>query len=77
MAQSFGKTGSETDFFLKLEVLEVSQIEWYQNQAAVDGAPTYVLEVSQIEWYQNYGIRRKMMSDVLEVSQIEWYQNKL
>ena len=31
LAQSFGKTCSELAFFLKIEVLEVSQIEWYQN----------------------------------------------
>ena len=34
-------------------VLEVSQIEWYQNRYIPNEIDVIVLEVSQIEWYQN------------------------
>ena len=75
LAQSFGKTCSELAFFLKIEVLEVSQIEWYQNKQTLNLESRTVLEVSQIEWYQNRVLWHLPEPGVLEVSQIEWYQN--
>ena len=36
------------------EVLELSQIEWYQNSSKSIVRKSGVLELSQIEWYQNY-----------------------
>ena len=56
-------------------VLEVSQIEWYQNVVVHIVVASAVLEVSQIEWYQNKTLYNKNHAAVLEVSQIEWYQN--
>ena len=63
-----------TDFALK-KVLEVSQIEWYQNITNCFPSAPVVLEVSQIEWYQNRTHGGIYQNCVLEVSQIEWYQN--
>ena len=55
-------SGTKTSFCHSIavrSVLEVSQIEWYQNLTRHDMMNWKVLEVSQIEWYQNSFIVRR------------------